>query len=93
MKIEKRKLKYLLKKAHTSMDLVDKRFAEIDRRIALFESGQLKTVYEPDELPGEYYPKEIVEIIDRKKGIIKTYEKSIDKYEEFCIYDCEIEMT
>lgn len=91
MELEERKLDYLLKKANTTMDLVDKRFAEIDRRIALFESGQLKTVYESDPFDG-YYPKEIVKIVDREQGIIKTYEKSIDRYEKFCIYDCEIEI-
>lgn len=91
MELEKRKVKYLLKKAKTTMELLDERFAIIDRRIALFESGQLKTVYEPGEFPGEYFPKEIVKIVDREQGIIETYEKSIDKYEKFCIYDYEIE--
>lgn len=85
MKIEKRKLKYLLKKAHTTMDEVNNRFNKIDKLMQLIEDGQLKTVYEENAYLFECYPKEIVEIIDRDNGIIRTYEKSIDKYEKGCI--------
>ena len=94
MVIEKRKVDYLLDNLEHKMTLseLNSRFDEIDRRVEMVKSGQLKTVYEPSEY-CDYFPKKIVSIVDEKRGLIKTYEESIGKYEVKNIMDYLLEMN
>lgn len=85
--MEKRKIDYLLQFAKVTEAELDNRFKEIDRRMKNIHVGS--EVYQYDVFDG-YYPKEVVEIVDRKQGIVKTVEHSIGKTEIRCILNYEL---
>lgn len=91
--IEKRKLDYILSLAHKNMSEVDERFKKIDEKISKIGIGSI--VYELADmgpLEVEYFPKEIIMIVDKELGIVETYEKSINEYKIESIYNLYLEM-
>ena len=77
--IEARKLEYL--KAMAEHVDVDAHFEKVDAMMATVSVGS--TVYERGL--WDVFPKEITRILDVDRGVVETFERSINKTETKCI--------
>lgn len=81
--MEKRKIAYLLEQAGLTMERVDARYAEIDRRMAPVVVGS--KMIDTAGNGFDMFPVTVTKIVDREHGRVEVYEASINKHREMSI--------
>ena len=77
--IEQRKMDWLLKKADTTLEYLDTKFANIDKRMARIQVGTVMWI--PDIWPGEYFKQVVTDIKNTNIGLIQVVEPGFTGHE------------